>query len=353
MRCWPSIRCKSILAWGSLNDGADVAVLRVKRVLGFILAGLLTPLLAWSDELQPFYIEVVQAHSAEFTLDFKATPGQDSQAARLMPPCAPLIKKQRLPSRASGQAIVYRCNDPSADLVVQRTAQGVSPPALIRFKRLSGQIDLYYLKAGDHQQTLKSTAPQQGTFVQYLTLGFDHILMGYDHLLFVLCLVLLAASLRRVLVMVTGFTLAHSITLGLAVLGILRVPIALTELLIALSVLLLAVELVKGPRDTLTHRYPIAVSSLFGLLHGLGFAAALTQIGLPGAEVVWALLAFNVGVELGQVLFVSGLLAIAVVIERASPWSPSVSGSLRPVLTYGIGLVAGYWVIERFAAWLS
>jgi hydrogenase/urease accessory protein HupE len=123
--------------------------------------------------------------------------------------------------------------------------------------------------------------------------------MGYDHLLFVLCLVLLASSLRRVLVMVTGFTLAHSMTLGLAALGVLRAPIALIELLIAVSVLLLAVELAKGPRPTLTHQYPILVSSFFGLLHGLGFAAALTQIGLPDTDVVWALLAFNVGCGVG------------------------------------------------------
>ena len=130
----------------------------MKRVLGVILAGLMAPFLAWSDELQPFYIEVVQTGSAEFTLVVKAAPGQDSQAARLMPPCAPRSNIERLPSVATRQAIEYRCADLSKALVVQRTTEGVSPPALIRYKRLSGQIDLYYLRAGDHQQTLKAHA---------------------------------------------------------------------------------------------------------------------------------------------------------------------------------------------------
>lgn len=325
----------------------------MKRVLGVILAALMAPFLAWSDELQPFYIEVVQTGSAEFTLVVKAAPGQDSQAARLMPPCAPRSNIERLPSVATRQAIEYRCADLSKALVVQRTTEGVSPPALIRYKRLSGQIDLYYLRAGDHQQTLKAHAPNRGSFVQYLTLGFDHILMGYDHLLFVLCLVLLASSWRRVLVMVTGFTVAHSITLGLAVLGILRAPIALIELLIAVSVVLLAVELAKGPRPTLTHQYPILVSAFFGLLHGLGFAAALTQIGLPSTDVVWALLAFNVGVELGQVGFVIALLALGLVTNRFIKVEAAWFKLGRKSLIYGVGIVAGYWAVDRLLSWIS
>jgi hydrogenase/urease accessory protein HupE len=323
----------------------------VKRVLWFIWAGLFAPLPVVADELQPFYIEVVQTGVDVFTLDYQAAPGQGQQTAQLMPPCALVSKDRRLPSLAPSQTSVYECVNVSEDLVVTRSAPAVSPPALLRFKRLSGQIDLYYLKAGDHQQTLSLGAPDQGAFVQYLALGFDHILIGYDHLLFILCLVLLAGSLRRILVMVTGFTLAHSITLGLAVMDILRAPIALIELLIALSVLLLAVELAKGPRETLTHRHPIVVSSLFGLLHGLGFAAALTQIGLPSADVAWALLAFNVGVELGQVLFVTALLAIAVVVQRATQPYPNISGALRQPLIYGIGIISGYWVMARADTW--
>ena len=231
--------------------------LRVKRLFWLIFAGLMTPFLALTDELQPFYIELVAAPRGTFTLDTQAAPGQDRQTATLMPPCTRISNDQRGASGTSSQPTVYRCNDLSKDLVIQRTSEGLSPPALIRFKRLSGQIDLYYLKAGAHQQTLNAIAPNQGSFGQYLTLGFDHILMGYDHLLFVLCLVLLASSLRRVLVMVTGFTLAHSMTLGLAALGVLRAPIALIELLIAVSVLLLAVELAKrasaNPHASISH----------------------------------------------------------------------------------------------------
>ena len=327
--------------------------LRVKRLFWLIFAGLMTPFLALTDELQPFYIELVAAPRGTFTLDTQAAPGQDRQTATLMPPCTRISNDQRGASGTSSQPTVYRCNDLSKDLVIQRTSEGLSPPALIRFKRLSGQIDLYYLKAGAHQQTLNAIAPNQGSFGQYLTLGFDHILMGYDHLLFVLCLVLLASSLRRVLVMVTGFTLAHSMTLGLAALGVLRAPIALIELLIAVSVLLLAVELAKGPRPTLTHQHPILVSSFFGLLHGLGFAAALTQIGLPDTDVVWALLAFNVGVELGQVGFVLALLGLGLLINRFAKVGTAWFARGRKILIYGVGVVAGFWAVDRLLSWIS
>ena len=336
------------------RNGHDLGARRVsKRLFGLLFAGLMTPFLVLSDELQPFYIELVEAPRGTFTLDFKAAPGQEDQTARLMSPCTSLSRNRGGGSVTASSPTVYRCDDVSEDLVLQRTTQGLSPPALIRFKRLSGQVDLYYLKAGDHQQSLKVRSPDEGFFVQYLTLGFDHILMGYDHLLFVLCLVLLAGSFRRVLVMVTGFTIAHSLTLGLAVLGILRAPIALIEVLIAVSVLLLAVELAKGPRPTLTHQYPILVSACFGLLHGLGFAAALTQIGLPSTDIAGALLAFNVGVELGQVGFVMALLATGLVIRRFANLGPAWSSVGSKGLIYGVGMVAGYWTVDRLLSWIS
>ena len=331
----------------------QAGALRVNRLFGLILVVLIMPLLALSDELQPFYIELVEAPQGTFTLDFKTAPGQDNQTATLMSPCTTISNNRRDALVMPRQPTLYRCNDLSKGLVIKRTADGLSPPALIRFKRLSGQVDLYYLKAGDHQQTLYAIAPNQGSFVQYLTLGFDHILMGYDHLLFVWCLVLLASSWRRVLVMVTGFTVAHSMTLGLAVLGVLRAPIALIEVLIAVSILLLAVELAKGPRPTLTHQYPILVSSFFGLLHGLGFAAALTQIGLPSTDVVWALLAFNVGVELGQVGFVLILLAFGAVINQVAKVDPAWFSIGRKGLIYTVGVVAGYWAVDRLLSWIG
>ena len=151
--------------------------------------------------------------------------------------------------------------------------------------------------------------------VQYTWLGMEHIWIGFDHLLFVLCLIWIAGSLRRILITITGFTLAHSVTLALSALQIVVLPVPPIEAVIALSVLFLATEIARGEggfngakgangaSGALTWRYPIAVSSTFGLLHGLGFAAVLNEIGLPQTELVTGLVFFNVGVEIGQVVF--------------------------------------------------
>ena len=132
--------------------------------------------------------------------------------------------------------------------------------------------------------------------VQYTWLGMEHIWIGFDHLLFVLCLIWIAGGIRRILVTITGFTLAHSVTLVLAALEVVSLPVPPIEAVIALSVLFLASEIARGKQDNLTWRYPIAVSSSFGLLHGLGFAAVLGEIGLPQTELVTGLVFFNVGV---------------------------------------------------------
>ena len=136
----------------------------------------------------------------------------------------------------------------------------------------------------------------------YVGLGVEHILFGVDHLLFVLCLLLLVKSLRQLLATITAFTLAHSITLAAATLGFIHVPTAPVEATIALSIVFLASELVRGEagRGAVTRSYPWLVAFSFGLLHGLGFAGALAEVGLPQGEIPLALFAFNVGVELGS-----------------------------------------------------
>ncbi len=180
----------------------------------------------------------------------------------------------------------------------------------------------------------------------YTVLGFEHILAGFDHLLFVLALLLIVRGTRRLLMTITAFTLAHSITLAAATLGLLWVPGPPVEATIALSILFLASELVKVNRGdpSLTASYPWLVAFSFGLLHGLGFAGALAQVGLPPHEIPLALLMFNVGVELGQVLFVVVVLALVFVLKRVRVNWP-VWG--RQIPAYGIGAVAAFWLIER------
>ena len=197
-------------------------------------------------------------------------------------------------------------------------------------------------------------APPAGVFAAYLGLGVEHILFGPDHLLFVLGLVLLvwrtARTPRRrardLLAAVTAFTLGHSLTLGLAALGLLALPIAAVEACIALSILALAVELGGSWEDapTWTRRRPGLVAAAFGLLHGLGFASALEAVGLPRGALLEALLAFNLGVELGQLAFVGAALLALGLLARRVP-----AARLARLGAYAIGVPAAYWLLPRLA----
>ena len=183
----------------------------------------------------------------------------------------------------------------------------------------------------------------------YCLLGIEHILGGIDHLLFVLGLLLLVRGRWRLVKTITAFTVAHSITLGAATLGLVRVPQAPVEAVIALSILFLATELAKRRVDHpgLTERYPWVVAFVFGLLHGFGFAGALAEVGLPQAEIPVALLMFNVGVEVGQLLFIGGVLAVGSVARYLVGWRPHW---MPQALAYGIGSISAYWVLARIAA---
>jgi hydrogenase/urease accessory protein HupE len=183
----------------------------------------------------------------------------------------------------------------------------------------------------------------------YLVIGFDHILGGLDHLAFVLGLMLLAASGRQLLATVTAFTAGHSVTLSLGALGFVDFPSGPIEMLIAVSILFLALELTRGKDKppTLMRRFPWALAFGFGLLHGLGFAGALAEIGLPAGEIPLALLSFNLGVEAGQLLFcgvcAGGYLATRKLLRFADlRWGTRIAA-------YGIGSMAMFWCIQRAA----
>jgi hydrogenase/urease accessory protein HupE len=185
----------------------------------------------------------------------------------------------------------------------------------------------------------------------YTALGMEHILLGVDHLLFVLALLLIVKGRRRLVMTITAFTLAHSVTLAAATLGVVAVSPAAVEATIALSILFLATELARrnaggsaALQQSLTTRFPWVVAFAFGLLHGFGFASALGAIGLPEQAVPLALLFFNVGVEIGQLLFIGAVLALGCALsalKRDLPvWSPRLAA-------YVIGSVAAFWVFER------
>jgi hypothetical protein len=219
---------------------------------------------------------------------------------------------------------------------------------LVRIQTVDGAVCTARLTPSSSSFTVPARAGPLMVLATYTGLGIEHILFGVDHLLFVLCLLLLVHGIRSLLATVTAFTLAHSITLAAATLGFIRVPAAPVEATIALSIVFLASEVVRGSaRHTVARSYPWLVAFTFGLLHGLGFAGALAEVGLPQGEIPLALFAFNVGVELGQLAFVAAVLLLArlvhVVPLRLSAWAPRAAG-------YAIGSVAAFWVFARLAA---
>lgn len=199
--------------------------------------------------------------------------------------------------------------------------------------------------------SLAVSGPQSASAVArtYLLLGMEHILTSPDHLLFVLALIFLISSRWMLVKTVTAFTLAHSLTLASATLGFFSLPQAPVEATIALSIVFLARELVDRPGEgaRLAQAYPWVIAFAFGLLHGLGFAGALKEVGLPQADAPLALLAFNLGVEAGQLVFVAGTL---IVLRAGKALVAHPASTVRLAAGYLIGITASFWTLDRIAA---
>ncbi len=181
-------------------------------------------------------------------------------------------------------------------------------------------------------------------------MGVEHILLGIDHLLFVLALLMVVKGARRLIATITAFTVAHSVTLAAATLGWVNVPGAPVEAVIALSIVFVAAEIVHGQRgeEGITARAPWIVALVFGLLHGLGFAGALHEVGLPSHAIPLALFLFNVGVEVGQLLFVAAVLVLLALARRPLESLPGwVARRTAWAPAYGIGAVAMFWTLQR------
>jgi len=223
---------------------------------------------------------------------------------------------------------------------------GSGADVLLRVVMEEGPTINHVLKPGESEYLIPERKSAFSIMSDYVRLGVEHILSGWDHLLFVLGLVLLVGRGRTLLWTITAFTVGHSITLGLAALGMVRFSPSGIEALIAFSIYLLAIELVRSQRGqwTLMQRMPWIVAGGFGLLHGLGFAGALMEVGLPEGEIPLALLSFNIGIELGQILFVAVVAAVWWAVGAASFSWPNW---MRYAPAYGIGTLAAYWFFER------
>lgn len=221
---------------------------------------------------------------------------------------------------------------------------------LVRVEGLDGSVQVTRLTPAISSFVVASAPGAVEVATTYLKLGVEHILLGYDHLLFLLALIMIVRSARRIVATVTAFTVAHSITLALAALSVVRIPQPPIEATIALSIIFVAAEVIRLERGdvTLTVRFPWIVAFMFGLLHGFGFAGALLEIGLPQRDVPVALFTFNLGVECGQLLFIAGIFAIVGLARTL--WLPRIAIQFsRPIVTYVVGAVATFWFLERLA----
>lgn len=227
---------------------------------------------------------------------------------------------------------------------------------LVSIHWAGGAVDRHLIKAASPVMIIESENESGAGVPEYLRLGLEHIWSGPDHLLYVLSLMLLIAGTRALLLTITAFTLAHSLTLAGAALNLVQLPSGPVEAIISLSIVYVAVELVhaKQGRAGIAARRPWLIAFIFGLLHGFGFAGALQEIGLPEQAVLGALLLFNLGIEIGQVLFVFALLGLMfllrLLLARAQLLLAGFRTAVKGTLPYAIGSLASFWLIERLVS---
>ncbi|MTI01897.1 HupE/UreJ family protein [Roseibium sp. RKSG952] len=303
--------------------------------------------------LDPGYLEIRQIASDTWSVHWRKPDvnGQPMAIDAVLPEgCTPARGPDPISdSRAWVSSWVVECRaDIAGQPIKIEGLETQQNDVLVRLLPLESSPATLRFTSNATVQNIPSEQTTWSVFIAYFQLGFEHILEGWDHLLFVFALFILVRDPWRLVGAVTAFTLAHSITLALATFGILNVPGPPVEAVIALSIVFLAMEIVKGRegRFRLSKQKPWIVCFGFGLLHGLGFAGALADIGLPADDIPAALLAFNLGVEAGQLCFI-GVLALLVTTWRliAAP----ISQGATVVAAYGIGSVSMYWLIERIS----
>ena len=231
--------------------------------------------------------------------------------------------------------------------------------ALVRISWLDGREQIARLLPDNPSMVIEALPDNRQVAATYFTLGVEHILLGIDHLLFVLALVVLVSGWKQLVTTITAFTLAHSLTLAAAVLGVVSVPQGPVEAVIALSIVFVAAEIIYKRRghNSLAIRKPWLVAFGFGLLHGLGFAGALSEIGIPEHAIPLSLALFNIGVEAGQLLFIVAMSALMFLLRKLPPvqqWevragSTAITASALPV-AYAVGGLAAWWLIDRTLA---
>jgi hydrogenase/urease accessory protein HupE len=328
----------------------------VKICLSLCLAALLLwPAPCTAHESRPAYLQIHETQPGQYEVLWKRPARGDLTLA--IAPVWPSDCRDLAPGSAQlvPGALVERklidCGEPglAGGRIEIDGLVNTLTDVLVRIEFIDGTVKTDIVKPAYPWMDVQGPSSFMAVAAGYLVMGVEHILLGIDHLLFVLGLVLIVRGIGPLVKTITAFTVAHSITLAIATLGFVHVPQAPVEAVIALSIVFLASELARRHRGEsgLTAQYPWLVAFTFGLLHGFGFAGALAEVGLPPADIPLALLTFNIGVEAGQLLFVTGVLALLWSGRRlvASPprW-------LQATPAYAIGSLAAFWLIERVAA---
>lgn len=307
---------------------------------------------ASAHESQPGSLEIKQLSSGHYDITWRAPIyyGKPHPARLQLPEnwetVGPATERRRADSIEFRRMVAIGADSVEGMIVRFPGLESTITDVFVRLVRLDGSVMTTVASPTRPWAELRGERPWHAVAGQFIGLGFNHILLGVDHLLFILGLLLIVQGRMTLLKTVTSFTVAHSITLAIATLGYAHAPLPPLNAAIALSILFLGPEIVRSWRGetSLTIRFPWLAAFAFGLLHGFGFASGLATTGMPKAELPWALLWFNTGVELGQLVFV--LLALALVwafriLEVRWPrWALAMPG-------YTVGSLGAYWTIQR------
>lgn len=308
---------------------------------------------ALGHEVRPGYLELQQTAPENWSVLWKV-PAQGDMRLAIYPrlPGTCTLLSEPIAFHSAGAYIERTSVACNGGLVGReigvRGLSATMTDVLVRVARADGAVQVARLTPSTPEFVVEATPGSWEVAGTYGLLGVEHILRGIDHLLFVLALMLLVRDRWMLVKTITAFTVAHSVTLVAATLGWMRVSQPPVEAIIALSILFLASELAKRRRGDpgFMARFPWIVAFVFGLLHGFGFAGVLREVGLPAVDMTLALFAFNMGVELGQLLFVGAVLAALAAFRRLLRQSPTWMDAMP---AYAIGTVASFWWLQRMA----
>ena len=308
--------------------------------------------LSFADEIRPGYLELKESNQNVYSVLWKVPAKNDKKLNLQLQLPDNCIDKTQANSQLINGAYIQRWITVCAGGLIEQSISiagldTTNTDVLLRLEFSTGSSHSVQLTPTNRSYLIQAEASPWQIASTYTRLGTEHILLGVDHLLFVFALLLIVNNTKKLLLTITAFTVAHSITLGAATLGFVHVPQRPVEAVIALSILFLAVEIVHGKqgRPGYAARWPWLVAFIFGLLHGFGFAGALAEIGLPQQAIPLALIFFNVGVEFGQLLFVLGVVLFTLMLHQLK--LKKLLNQAETVVIYSIGGLSSFWLFER------